>query len=456
VKPRNLRHRQDPEIRHSIRLDKPAKKLTSLPIGTPKQYHPSLSSSPAFIIRKNPSSRLHSQIISRTEIDQLQLAFVNYAHSSIVSTERPVLALRDIEIPIPISHHISGLLYRLAAKSSASPGLGESSGSMCASANTSDFIIDLSEYEEVQVLGEGGFGIVHLVRHRTTGKERAVKSIFADRGEFESEKIVREVGILVSLRHPCIVKTYGWALPTEYMMARIATKYVRNGSLEEVLRDVNDGKIPDFWTHTKITIMILGLVYGMMHVHGRRIIHGDLKPGNILLDDDHRIRICDFGNSKFEASRTATKQSLSTFTPSYAAPELLFEGRVTEKTDVFAFGLILYEILVGKSVFPKTDLRSVVGMHNDHSRPEIPNTVRGRVANLIKKCWSPDPSERLTFPEIYGQLYDLQFAVFADVDMTEINKFNGEIKSFIEQTESYRLSPPPARNREEVLGEGTE
>jgi serine/threonine protein kinase len=205
-------------------------------------------------------------------------------------------------------------------------------------------------------------------------------------------------------------------------MARIATEYARNGSLEDALRRVKNGDIPSFWTHTNISIMIVGLVLGMRYLHGRGIIHRDLKPANLLLDGQYRILICDFGNAKFESCGTIS--SGVNCTVAYAAPEVLFDDPITRKVDVFSFGLILYEILVGDSVFPKTvtGMKRVVSMQAQDKRPEIPSNIESRVRDLIERCWSPDPSDRLTFREIFMRLDRMGFALFNDVDVEAVRR----------------------------------
>jgi serine/threonine protein kinase len=98
--------------------------------------------------------------------------------------------------------------------------------------------------------------------------------------------------------------------------------------------------------------MIVGIILGMRYLHSQSIIHRDLKPENILLDRLSRIRIGDFGLAR-EDSYFFSKPGAGT--PLYMAPEIILLGQPpTTKVDVFAFGLILYEILVGRAVFPKS------------------------------------------------------------------------------------------------------
>jgi serine/threonine protein kinase len=109
-----------------------------------------------------------------------------------------------------------------------------------------------------------------------------------------------------------------------------------------------------------------------MHAHG--YIHQDLKPSNILVDVNGRPLIADFGTNRCQAvDHTPTHD---TGRPHYAAPELFEEESRTEKVDVFSFGLILFEILVGFAVFPKSLIPAeIIRCHKKGERPIIPNNV---------------------------------------------------------------------------------
>jgi serine/threonine protein kinase len=232
---------------------------------------------------------------------------------------------------------------------------------------------------------------------------------------FDSFRLKREVDILASLNHPCIVGLFGWSLPNDSCRdARIGMEYMCNGSLENVLAQVSEGKAPTFWTHENISVMIVGIILGMEYLHSKDIIHRDLKPGNILLDEKYRIRICDFGTARFEMCGTVTEKMVGT--AAYMAPETFREDDPTKKVDVFAFGLILYEMLFGKSVFPKNAaIARICGLHQEGFRPKIPESVSGLVASVIEKCWSVNPDDRPSFGEIHKKLRKNWFPFFKDV-----------------------------------------
>jgi serine/threonine protein kinase len=175
--------------------------------------------------------------------------------------------------------------------------------------------------------------------------------------------------------------------------------------------------------------MVAGIVLGMKYLHSRTIIHRDLKPGNLLLDQEYRIRICDFGNSKIEACGTRMTTNIA-FTNAYVAPEVLLGKDVTRLADVFAFGLILFEMVVGKRAFPKTvSVPQMLVTYSQGIQLEIPSDVRPCVADLMRMCWSVDPASRPTFRDVFLYLKDIEFALFEDVDTAAVMAFISEVEN---------------------------
>jgi serine/threonine protein kinase len=292
----------------------------------------------------------------------------------------------------------------------------------------SGLIINFEDYEKVKRIGHGRFGVVELFENKSERKQWAVKNIM-DEGELDYGRLIREVSILALLNHPCIMGIIGWSLPNEECKAvRIATEYASNGSIEDVLARIKKGDTPSFWTHENISCMIVGLVLGMKYIHTCNVIHRDLKPGNLLIDDKFRLRICDFGTAVFKECGTTTVAG----TVAYMAPECFQDATPTPKIDVFAFGLILYELLVGESVFPKdASVFQMTKLHQEEIpvRPEIPSPIPRAIAGLIRSCWAPNPNLRPTFAEIYEKLEENNFVFFNDVLPKVVIDYVTEIRS---------------------------
>jgi serine/threonine protein kinase len=139
----------------------------------------------------------------------------------------------------------------------------------------------------------------------------------------------------------------------------------------------------------------VGIIVGMAFIHSKNIIHRYLKPSNIFLDSHHRIKICDFWTSRFES--IGVTQTAAVGTPFYMAPELYSE-EYDAKVDVYSFGLILEEIVVGKRVFsPTLPMPQLYGKLQRGERPEVPTNLPPGLRKLITKCWDTDPENRPNF-----------------------------------------------------------
>jgi serine/threonine protein kinase len=263
----------------------------------------------------------------------------------------------------------------------------------------SNLIVDVDNLEEVGEVGKGAVGVVRLMENNVTREQCAVK--FFD-GEFEPDLLFREVSILGLVNHPCILEI--WGLPNEVCrQPRVVTEYITNGSVGDALMEVKEGRPPIFWSHDNIAVMIAGIVLGMKYLHSKNILHRDLKPGNLLIDRRNRIRICDFGRAMIENCFRTGRPASSIGSAAYLSPESWEGVKATKKVDVFAFGLIVYEILTGECVFGK-DLKEEEIRERKKYRPEIPGSVPIGVAKLIRECWSDYPDRRPTFDKIYEEL----------------------------------------------------
>jgi serine/threonine protein kinase len=283
----------------------------------------------------------------------------------------------------------------------------------------SDLIIHVSrEYELVGQVGESGR--VKLWTHRDTREEIAIKSYpRSHKTEQElQDEFIREIEALRTLDHPCIMKIKGCCLPTKDEDPKLISEYLGHGSLKPILGA--GAKHPRWWTVTRRTNSVVGIVLGMNYIHGKCFIHRNLKPENILVDDDNRIRICDFGSSRtFEAGVTMTNAG----TPLYAAPEVP-DGHYDEKVDVYSFGLILYEIVSCDGLFscPGDKTRLYLNLQKGW-RPDIPSGVTSLSKHLIEKCWSESPSERPSFQEIWRELYENGFEIIPGSDRAEVDSY---------------------------------
>jgi serine/threonine protein kinase len=166
---------------------------------------------------------------------------------------------------------------------------------------------------------------------------------------------------------------------------------------------------------------------GMRYVHAQDILHRDLKPSNILLDKDWRAKISDFGLSRpISADGPPTE---NTGTVCYAAPEQLSPNSPhTTKTDVFSFGLVLYEIISGAPVFARDEpWMNIVRRLRSRQFPVVLETFGSLMQSLIPRCWSNDPQNRPSFQDILTEFQAADFRILPSVDQDLLKKSVDEV-----------------------------
>jgi serine/threonine protein kinase len=166
----------------------------------------------------------------------------------------------------------------------------------------------------------------------------------------------------------------------------------------------------------------------MRYLHTAGVVHRDLRPDNIFLDWDWNVRIGGFGHSVCGKS-SVDDRLLEAGKWSYLAPEC-FYGKFSQKSDVFAFGLILYELLVGEPAFGKEGrgLYIMKQIAIDEFRPAIPDWVAREVEELISDCWAHEANDRPSFADILARLEAMDFKLTDEVNSVKLRRFVKEVK----------------------------
>ncbi|XP_076959013.1 G-type lectin S-receptor-like serine/threonine-protein kinase At1g34300 [Bidens hawaiensis] len=192
-------------------------------------------------------------------------------------------------------------------------------------------------------LGSGGFGIVYkgII---SNNKPVAVKVLNGTSDEQIEEQFMAEVSTMARTHHFNLVRLYGFCY--ESSLIALVYEFMVNGSLDNHLFKMNKGNALGF---EKLHEIAVGTTRGITYLHeecAQRIIHYDIKPGNILLDSNFCAKVADFGLAKL-SNRDITHITMTggRGTPGYAAPKLWMPLRVTYKCDVYSFGMLLFEII---------------------------------------------------------------------------------------------------------------
>nr|XP_023892148.1 uncharacterized protein LOC112004154 [Quercus suber]XP_023892150.1 uncharacterized protein LOC112004154 [Quercus suber]XP_023892151.1 uncharacterized protein LOC112004154 [Quercus suber]POE61187.1 serine/threonine-protein kinase edr1 [Quercus suber] len=276
-------------------------------------------------------------------------------------------------------------------------------------------IIKNEDLEELKELGSGTFGTVYHGKWRGTDVaiKRIKKSCFTGRSS-EQERLTvefwREAEILSKLHHPNVVAFYGVVQDGPGGTLATVTEFMVNGSLRHVL--LSKDRHLD---RRKRLIIAMDAAFGMEYLHSKNIVHFDLKCDNLLVNLKDPLRpICkvgDFGLSKIKRNTLVTGGVRGTLP--WMAPELLngSSSKVSEKVDVFSFGIVLWEILTGEEPYANMHYGAIIGgIVNNTLRPPVPSFCDSEWRLLMEQCWAPDPVARPSFTEIARRLREMSTA----------------------------------------------
>jgi tetratricopeptide (TPR) repeat protein len=234
-------------------------------------------------------------------------------------------------------------------------------------------------YRMVRRIGRGGMGDVWRADDLILQTPVALKVIHAARPDARA-RLLNEVRLARQITHPAVCRVFDVA-EAEAGVVFYTMELVTGEDLASLVRRA--GRVPP----EKVLDIARQLCAGLAAAHARGVLHRDLKPANVLIDDGGRVRITDFGIAIFRADADL---HMLTGTPGYMAPEQRTPGAtLSERTDIYALGLVLYELLVGQHPFPRS---------GDGSRPPLPSTVvrsvDPRLEQIIMRSLSADPDER--------------------------------------------------------------
>ncbi|MEE9502139.1 MAG: serine/threonine-protein kinase [Candidatus Aminicenantaceae bacterium] len=252
----------------------------------------------------------------------------------------------------------------------------------------------IGKYKIVGELGRGAMGIVYKAVDPDINREVAIKLIRFDMISDDSEKeeaakrFIKEAQSAGNLEHPNIITIY--EVGREDNQTFIVMQYVDGESLKQV---ISSGKK---FSPTEVVDLMMCMCDALDLAHQNKIVHRDIKPGNILLDNQGRPYIADFGVARMEMS-PMTQSGTIVGTPSYMSPEQIQGIRVDARADIFSLGVIIYEMLTGKRPFEGDHITTIVyKIMNEEpiSIKEMKRDLPEGLEHVIKKALAKDPKKR--------------------------------------------------------------
>ncbi len=254
----------------------------------------------------------------------------------------------------------------------------------------------IGRYQVLRLLGSGAMGSVVLAEDPRIKRKVAIKLMKLDAVRTEADqheylaRFQREAEVSGLLNHPGIVAIYDVG-EVEGHGPFLAMEYVPGKPLDGLIKGG-----PAISTKEKLRIAV-GIAESLDHAHAKGIVHRDVKPGNVMVAEDGRTKLMDFGIAKLEdASLTQTGTFLGT--PSYASPEQIREGKVDSRSDIFSFGVLVFELMSGQSPFPGNSINTILYRIVNEPPVEVQPPVTGILPEgwrrIFDKVLAKRPEER--------------------------------------------------------------
>jgi serine/threonine protein kinase len=264
---------------------------------------------------------------------------------------------------------------------------------------------NVGPYEVVSLPGKGGMGEVYCAFDRNLRREVALK-VLPDALASDAEhlsRFKREAQVLALLNHPNIAAIYGFEATSD--VQALVLELVGGPTLAERLAS---GPV----TVKEALAIAMQIADALDAAHQRSIIHRDLKPANIKITPDGRVKVLDFGIAKLMAdagygaadvsnlptmTEAGTRQGTLLGTPAYMSPEQTRGPSVDTRTDIWAFGCVLFEMLTGRPAFAAATVSDTIAkiIEREPAWPELPAQTPAAVHRLLQRCLEKDPRRRL-------------------------------------------------------------
>jgi serine/threonine protein kinase len=265
----------------------------------------------------------------------------------------------------------------------------------------------IDHYEIIRLLGHGGMNYVYLANDTVNQQKVVLKfpndDLFGDVAVFERYKREAEVGH--RLNHPHIQRLLN--NDENRRDHYLVVEYIQGRTLRTVLEDYAPNPLPV----NEALRIIMQVCDAMQYAHEHGVYHRDIKPENIMILDNGDIKIIDFGVALLEGARRVTWRGLSSTvgTPDYMAPEQLKGERGTASSDIYAIGMVLYEMLCGRIPFEGENVFAIMNQHVSQDPPSILQfnpDLSPALATVVMRTIRRDPAKR--YHSIEDLMHDLR------------------------------------------------
>ncbi|NWH59111.1 TXK kinase, partial [Geococcyx californianus] len=248
-----------------------------------------------------------------------------------------------------------------------------------------------SELTFMKELGRGQFGVVQLGKWKSIIKV-AIKTI--NEGAMSEDDFIEEAKVMMKLSHPKLVQLYG--VCTHHKPLYVVSEFMENGCLLNYLQQ-RQGKL----SRDMLLSMCQDVCEGMEYLERNCFIHRDLAARNCLVNAEHIVKVSDFGMARYVIDDEYISSSGAKFPVKWSAPEVFHFNKYSSKSDVWSFGVLMWEVFTeGKMPFESKSNSEVIREISQGNRLYRPHLASHTVYKVMYSCWHEKPGGRPTFAEL--------------------------------------------------------
>lgn len=271
-------------------------------------------------------------------------------------------------------------------------------------------------------LGKGGFG--EVFRATWSGINVAVKAVLSkELTDYDVLNFILEIALLARLNHPNVMRLWRGCVQVEDGKQNIlmVTEFIEKGDLSVMLHGRGGPGLKEALTLPQVVWLSLGIARGMQYLHACKVLHLDLKSPNVLIDESWNPKLCDFGLAKISNKIGENFQTtVRGVSPIWAPPEMFDDQAeaMTEKADVYSFGIVLFEIACKQLPFQEIQQRNLPKAKWEGVLPEIPSQVPEQCATLINFCCAHRPGFRPSMSGVVDRISEI--ASTREIDLANV------------------------------------
>jgi len=263
--------------------------------------------------------------------------------------------------------------------------------------------VQVGRYEILEIIGTGAHGRVARAHDSMIGRLVAIKLFPKELAKGEArDRFIQEARVVGQLSHPSIITLHDMGIDEATQTPYLVMEFLDGQPLDRILEK---GSIP----FSKACAWAAEVACALGAAHRKGVIHGDVKPANMLITDDGRVKLMDFGMARLASRDTGATPLLGT--PAYWCPEQIMGKPQDARSDLFSLGVVLYEMVTGKRPFDADSLQGICSrvlsstpLPPSHANPSVPTGFDA----IVARCLAKDPAARYAPAEALAEeLYPL-------------------------------------------------